>query len=60
MCYRSGMKKPTPLKPPASRPTSNAFTAEQEEALKRVFPGVDWSKTKVVVDNTKTLPPKKD
>ncbi len=54
------MKKPTPLKPPASRPTSNAFTAEQEEALKRVFPGVDWSKTKVVVDNTKTLPPKKD
>ena len=53
------MKKPTPLMPPASRPTSNAFTAEQEDALKHVFPGVDWSKTKVVVDNTKTVPPKK-
>lgn len=59
MCYRGDMKKPTPLKPPASRPTSTALTAEQEDALKRVFPGVDWSKTKVAVDNTKSVPPKK-
>lgn len=47
-------------KPPASRPTPDAFTAEQEDALKRLFPGIDWSKSKIVVDNDKPVPPKKD
>lgn len=53
------MKKPTIITPPAARPSSDAFSPEQEAALRRMYPGVDWSKARVVVDNDKPLPPKK-
>lgn len=53
------MKKPTTINPPAARPSSDAFSPEQEAALRQMYPGVDWSKAKVVVDNDKPALPKK-
>jgi len=52
---KGGMKKSTPQKPPASRPSSDAFTPEQEAALRRLFPGEDWSKAKIAVENGKPV-----
>jgi len=49
------MKKPTPIKPPASRPTSDAFSPEQEAAFRQLFPGVDWSKSKIATEDGKPV-----